>query len=107
MVLLSDSQRFFFDLIPKPEINNDKKKNSLSAKHIVKGKLHKINKGDIMENYEQFNKRNNEVDKKIYYLLDNNLKKELSSVPLNSGSIIYFNINFFILFYFDRYDFFK
>ena len=88
MILLSDSQRFFFDLIPKPEINNSpKKKNSLSDKHIVKGKLHRTTKGDIMENYEQFNKKNNEVDKKIYYLLDDNLKKELNSLPLQSGSL--------------------
>lgn len=92
-ILLYDSQRFFFDQIPKPEIsigNKKKCRHSISESNILKAKLKRMTNEKILENYERLCKEHNEIDKRICSMLDEKTSKNLNLNHLTIG-------NYFIL----------
>ena len=65
-VLFNDYQKFFFDLIPKPEISifeTTRRRSLLAVNCITKKKLNKTNDEIILHNYEKLSSSNLELDK--------------------------------------------
>ena len=80
-ILLNYSQRFFFYLIPKPEISNTNKsakKLSISESNIRKVKLKRMTKEKILENYERFCENYTEIDERILKMLDEKTSKNIN-----------------------------
>ena len=73
-ILFSDSQRFFFDLIPKPEFHGErllKKKSEIFT--------NSTNKRDvIMRNYQRISESYSESDDRLMKMIDDEIKRELS-----------------------------
>lgn len=88
-VLLTESEKFFFDLIPNPEIaeeNNENKKLQFGIDKIIKTKLKKTSQLQIQANLE---KKNNfsPIQKRIFSLIDEETKGKLKIKNYNLFSV--------------------
>lgn len=76
-LILTGPQRYFFDLIPQPEIIDGNPlfltKKSLNSKNGLKN----IDKNDVAENYENLKQNFSELDDKLISLLDPELLKSI------------------------------
>lgn len=80
-LLLSDSERYFFDLIPQPEITDDNVSKTLFlAKKSYNSKigLKEKEKQEINENYENLKQNFTELDDKLISLLDPEMLKSIN-----------------------------
>ena len=81
-ILLNETQKFFFDLIPKPEIVEESKNHKGSifgVNQIVKQKLKATSQEILRNNFKKLRTSTNSVDKKIFLLLDESFQKKLNS----------------------------
>ena len=85
-ILFNDQQRYFFDLIPKPEIfskktNFDfgKKRHSFAIQNILKTKMKSITTNNLLVvNYEQLKITPSKINERILNYLDDRVKKKLN-----------------------------
>lgn len=86
-ILLTDSQRFFFDQIPKPTILGDSAEKTIFGENqILKNKM---TKQRIKENFERFgfDACNSKIDKKILSMLDQKTLSKLNLNPKTSSNL--------------------
>lgn len=98
-ILLNDSQRFFFDQIPKPEIVADieiNKNHSILLNSVVTNKIN-MSEQSYMVNYEDLCKGYSEIDERILDSLDEEVVKKLNINKKNDGKT---NIKLKIVFFF-------
>ena len=100
-ILFNDQQRYFFDLIPKPEIfskKNDfmKKKYSFAIKNILKTKMKSITTNNLLlANYEQLKISPSQINERILNYLDDRVKEKLNILNEIGSKIFYIFLNFF------------
>ena len=84
-ILFTESQRFFFDQIPKPTILDDSGgKITFGENQILKTKIKKLKHQAIIDNYENLRRNKNDIDQKILSMLD---QKTLSKIIFNPKNI--------------------
>ena len=92
-VLFNDQQRYFFDLIPKPEIfrkNFEKKKYSFAVENILKTKIKSLNNNNLlMINYEQLKIAPSQINERIFNYLDDRVKEKLNLTNENGMKNLY------------------
>lgn len=84
-ILLNDSQKLFFDLIPRPEISitkSAKPSSLITDKSITKTKLRTTTNKIILKNYENLISSNAGLDEKILALFD---EKTLVEIGINKN----------------------
>lgn len=72
LILLTKSQRFFFDMIPKPQLNEEIEGNNRNKLEnmLTKTKLKQATKKEIIDNYEDISRNINEADKNMLELIN-------------------------------------
>lgn len=81
-ILFNDPQKFFFDLIPKPEIvegPENHKRSIFGVNQIVKHKLKATSNEILRNNFKNLKTSTNPIDKKIFLLLDESIQRKLNS----------------------------
>lgn len=78
-ILFNDSQKFFFDMIPKPHLgdNNDTHL-KFKAHHIRKCKLKVSQDKTILEHYQKLHENSSYIDQKIVSLIDDATKYKIN-----------------------------
>lgn len=82
-LFLNDSQRIFFDLIPKPHLQEirtntlNKKKSVLGRENIKRNKPKNFHAKKLLENFENMKASSLEIDKKIVSYFDVNFLQDL------------------------------
>ena len=96
-LLLSDSQRYFFDLIPQPEIKDGNPLFLAKKSFNSNNGLKEINKNEIVEKYEHLKQNFTEMDDRLFSLLDPELLKLIKITPplskLMSNIFFFFSFN--------------
>ena len=78
-VLFNDSERFFFDLIPKPEIIDEKIRCSFfSIINIMKKKQNLLAEDDLKTFFKNLNPKENSIEGRILSFLDEKTKQKLN-----------------------------
>lgn len=104
-ILFTESQRFFFDLIPKPKVQHEElkkeKRSSFSAQHIAKTSAKDVSNKMILENLDEINKKGgfNQMDERIFLFLSNSTKKKIKLQALTSSFYLFFLPNLYHIFY--------
>lgn len=78
-MLLTESEKFYFDLIPQPEITdeaNENKKSLFGIDKILKTKLKKTSQFQIQDNFEKSNNWS-QIHERIFLLIDEETKRKL------------------------------
>lgn len=98
-IMLTDSQRFFFDKIPKPVIADDlemAEKHSIAHNSVGHNKIN-MSKQSYLENYEDLRKGYSEIGERILTSLDEEMVKKLNDRQKEYGQLL-FSLNQFIFF---------
>ena len=78
-ILFTDSQRFFFDQIPKPTIlDGSGGKITFGENQILKTKIKKLKHQAIIDNYENICRSKDEINQKIFSMLDQNTLSKIN-----------------------------
>ena len=81
-ILFDEQQRYFFDLIPKPEIipntsHAQRKKNSFSVEKVIRLKVKKITNAGFFNKMEIMKNNPSPINERILSYLDDRLKEKL------------------------------
>lgn len=84
-ILFDENQRMFFDLIPKPKIENlydknlDKRerKSSFGVDNILKSKLKFANKQNLEMKYQTLKENSSLINERIVYFVENSIENKL------------------------------
>ena len=78
-ILFNDSQKFFFDMIPKPHLDDNNDAHSkFKADHVRKFKLKKSHDKAILEHYQKLHENSSYIDQKIVSLIDDATKYKIN-----------------------------
>lgn len=91
-LFLNDSQRLFFDLIPKPNLNENllpQQKSSFGIENIKRNKPKYFDPKHLLENYENMKISSSEIDKKIVSFFDATCIQNLIKKSKNNFDSIY------------------
>lgn len=90
-VLFNDDQRYFFDLIPKPEISTRQSlatKITFGLENILKSQINSLSQDSLLRKYENLKSNPSLFSERILSYLDESIK--LKYDPLLSSSKLYF-----------------
>lgn len=78
-ILFNESQKFFFDMIPKPQLGDQNDVNSkFKANHVRKFKLKTSHDKTILEHYQKLHENSSYIDQKIVSLIDDATKYKIN-----------------------------
>lgn len=96
-IVLNDDQKFFFDLIPKPEISDSKttirSKTTFGAEKIMKSRIKNAKGNFLSKKFEKLKDDSNFISQRILVLLDEETKQmiKLKSISKSEGSKKFLN----------------